>query len=319
MSKLEINAPNLWRLETPGRSGWSRSARPGDPNKYFMISADCHANEPVSLWAERIDTKYRDRLPRVTTDANGVQWRVSEGHRPDRIRVNDLEGEDMLRQKAGADPKQRLLDQDMDGIDAEIIYPNKGLSMWATPDAIFAQAQCRVFNEWAWEQFGAYNDRLSPVAAIATADLEGSIKEVQRVAKVGFRALTLPCKPVWGAHDIDHANYNLPAFDPLWAAIQDTLALADGGARGQPLRLRGARALPGASLRHDRGRHRLAAVGARRDGRGVQEAPLLGPPQAQAPAERVLPRARLCLVPGGRRWTGARRALQPDGQLHVGQ
>jgi len=45
---------------------------------------------------------------------------------------------------------------------------------------------------------------------------------VKRVAKVGFRALTLPCKPVWGAHDVDHANYNLPMFDPLWAVIQDT-------------------------------------------------------------------------------------------------
>src|SRR6266567_7443324 len=65
MSKVEINAPNLWRLETPGRAGWSRSARPGDPNKHFMISADCHANEPASLWAERIDAKYRERLPRV--------------------------------------------------------------------------------------------------------------------------------------------------------------------------------------------------------------------------------------------------------------
>jgi hypothetical protein len=119
----------------------------------------------------------------VITDANGVQWRVSEGHRPDRLRVNDLEGEDRLRQLAGAEPRQRLLDQDRDGIDAEVIYPNKGLSMWATPDAIFAQAQCRVFNEWAWEMFGAYNDRLSPVAAIATADLEGSIAEVKRVAK----------------------------------------------------------------------------------------------------------------------------------------
>jgi predicted TIM-barrel fold metal-dependent hydrolase len=187
-----------------------------------MVSADCHANEPSNLWAERMDAKYRDRLPRVITDKDGVQWRVSEGHRPDRIRFNSLEGEDQLRQLAGADPKQRLLDQDRDGIDAEIIFPNKGLSMWATPDAIFAQAQCRVFNEWAWEQFGPYNDRLSPVAAIATADLEGSIKEVQRAAKVGFRALTLPCKPVWGAHDIDHPNYNLPLFDSLWAAIQDT-------------------------------------------------------------------------------------------------
>ena len=87
MSQLEINAPNRWRLETPGHAGWSRTARPDDPNKYFIVSADCHANEPSNLWAERIDAKYRDRLPRVTTDANGVKWRVSEGHRPDRLRT----------------------------------------------------------------------------------------------------------------------------------------------------------------------------------------------------------------------------------------
>ena len=165
MSQLEINAPNRWRLETPGHAGWSRTARPDDPNKYFIVSADCHANEPSNLWAERIDAKYRDRLPRVTTDANGVKWRVSEGHRPDRLRVDEMEGEDRLRQQAGADPWDRLRDHERDGIDAEVIFPNKGLSMWATPDAVFAQAQCRVFNEWAWEVFGPHNDRLSPVAA----------------------------------------------------------------------------------------------------------------------------------------------------------
>ena len=55
--------PNLWRLETPGRAGWTRSARPDDPDKHFMISADCHANEPADLWRERIDPKYRDRVP----------------------------------------------------------------------------------------------------------------------------------------------------------------------------------------------------------------------------------------------------------------
>ena len=222
MSQLEINAPNRWRLDTPGHVGWTRTARPDDPNKYFIVSADCHANEPANLWVERIDAKYRDRLPRVITDENGVKWRVSEGHRPDRLRVDEMEGEDRLRQLAGADPRDRLRDHARDGIDAEVIFPNKGLSMWATPDAVFAQAQCRVWNEWAWETFGPYYDRLSPVAAIATADLEGSIAEVKRVAKVGFRALTLPCKPVWGAHDVDHANYNLPMFDPLWAVIQDT-------------------------------------------------------------------------------------------------
>ena len=218
---IVVNEPNRWRLETPGNSGWPRSARPGAANKYLMISADCHANEPATLWAERIDKQYRERVPRVVTDDKGVQWRVSEGHRPDRLRLSDLEGEDQTRAKAGADPQDRLRDHALDGIDGEAIFPNKGLSMWATPDPVFAQAQCRVWNEWAWETFGPYVDRLSPAAALATGDLEGSIKEVQRVAKQGFRFLTLPCKPIWGGHDVEHPNYNLPTFDPLWAAIQD--------------------------------------------------------------------------------------------------
>ena len=219
--ELVINEPNLWRLTTPGHAAWPRTARPGDARKYFIVSADAHANEPADLWATRIDAKYRARVPRVIVDDTGVKWRISEGHRPDRLRTDELQGEDRLRQLAGADPEQRLRDMDRDGIDAEVIFPNKGLSMWATPDAAFAMAQCRVYNDWAWETFARYHHRMSPAAAIATADLEGSIAEVQRVAKLGFRALTLPCKPVWGAHDVDHPNYNLPVFDPLWAVIQD--------------------------------------------------------------------------------------------------
>ncbi len=217
---MTIDANNRWRLETPGARGWTRSARPGDPNKYFMVSADCHANEPAGLWHERIDAKYRARLPRIHTDEQGGRWQVTEGFRPVKLRGTPFEGEDLERNKAGATPEERLRDLGRDGVDAEIIFPNKGLSMWATPDPEFAQAQCRVWNDWAWETFGAYNDRLSPMASLATGDLEGSIREVERVARLGFRGLTLPCKPHWGAHDADQPNYNWPEFDPLWAAIQ---------------------------------------------------------------------------------------------------
>ncbi len=218
---IVINEPNRWRLDTPGHAGWPRTARPDDPRKYFMVSADCHANEPHDLWATRIEEKYRARVPRVITDENGVKWRVSEGHRPDRLRTDALEGEDGLRQRVGADPVERLRDMDRDGIDAEVIFPNKGLAMWATPDPVFAMAQCRVYNDWAHETFGRFRDRMAPAAALATGDLDGSIAEVARVARQGFRLLTLPCKPIWGGHDVDHPNYNLPMFDPLWTVIQD--------------------------------------------------------------------------------------------------
>ncbi len=93
--------------------------------------------------------------------------------------------------------------------------------MWATPDPVFANAQCRVWNDWAREQFGPYPESMLPVASIATGDLDGAMKEIERVAKLGFRALSLPCKPIWGGHDVDHVNYNLPHFDPMWRLIEE--------------------------------------------------------------------------------------------------
>ena len=218
---VEINPPNLWRLETPGHKGWGRTARAGDPKKYFMVSTDSHANEPADLWATRIDAKYKERVPRIITDEQGVQWRYTEGYRPDRVRVSSFEGEDWRRSQAGAKVEDRIRDNRGDGIDVEIIYPNKGLAMWATPDAVFANAQCRIWNDWAWEQFGAHQDCMLPVANVATGDLPGTLEEIERCAKIGFRALSLPCKPHWGAHDVDHVNYNLPHFDPMWALIQE--------------------------------------------------------------------------------------------------
>jgi predicted TIM-barrel fold metal-dependent hydrolase len=213
--------PNAWRSRTPGCAGWKHSARPGDPDKYFMVSADCHANEPNELWAERCDAVYRDRLPGVRVGPDGKKYQETEGFRPIRLRSVIFEGEDLERNRTGRTPEERLRDHLRDGIDAEIIFPNKGLSMWATPDPVFSLAMCRAWNDWAWEVFGAYNDRLSPVACVAPGDLEGTIAEVERCARLGFRALTLPCKPVWGPHDWQASNYNLPEFDPLWAVIQD--------------------------------------------------------------------------------------------------
>lgn len=219
---MTINAPNLWRLNTPGHEGWPRSARPDDPNKYFMVSADCHINEPANLWVERIEEKYRRRLPRVETDETGQRWQVSEGLRRVRVRESTFEGEDKERAEAGRDPEQRLRDHARDGIDAEIIFPNKGLFMWASSDAEFAMAMCRVYNDWVWELFAPYRHRMVPMACIATGDMAGSLAEIERAARRGFQGLCLPNKPIWGGHDVDQLNYNDPRFDRLWALIAET-------------------------------------------------------------------------------------------------
>lgn len=214
---------NSGRTITPGHDGWEHVATPGAENKYYMVSADCHVNEPPNLWVERIDEQYRHRLPRIEVGTDGTKWSVVEGYHPVKIRDLKLEGEDAERSSVGArDPELRLKDHARDGIDAEIIFPNRGLQMWATPDPVFSQAMCRVYNDFCWEVFGPYYDRMSPLACLATGDIEGSIAEIYRVAKMGYRGLSLPCKPAWGPGDHRDFNYNLPVFDPLWAAIEET-------------------------------------------------------------------------------------------------
>ncbi len=221
-----VDEKNRWRLETPGHDGWERTARPDDSKRYLMLSADCHCNEPGGLWWQRIDKKFQHRLPHIEVDEKGEKWMVVEGYQRSRMRARNIAdvpkgGEDRLRGDAGRTPEDRIRDHLRDGIDAEILFPNKGLSMWATQDVEFALAQTRVWNDWAWESFGPYNDFMSPMAAIVTSDVDVAIDEIKRVAKLGFRGLMLPAKPIWGAPDSRHPNYNLDIYDSMWAVIQD--------------------------------------------------------------------------------------------------
>jgi len=213
---------NEWRLSSPGSSGWERSPRPSAANKYFMVSTDGHAQEPKDLWSTRIDEKYKERLPGVIVGAKGEKFQKTEGFRnPLKLNTIEFEGQDLLRNRAGYTIEGRLADLEADGTDAEIIFPNKGLTMWATADADFSHAMCRVFNDWAWEMFGPHNDQLIPMACIAPAALDDAIAEIQRCADLGFKGLQLPAKPVFGPPNHEDLNYNLREFDPLWAAISE--------------------------------------------------------------------------------------------------
>src|SRR5215471_17470485 len=76
---------NAWRVGTPGVEGWTRTARPGDPNKYFMVSADCHVTESLAF-LETIEPEYRDRVPHVEDRPDRSQSLITEGTRPQLVR-----------------------------------------------------------------------------------------------------------------------------------------------------------------------------------------------------------------------------------------
>ncbi|MXX41524.1 MAG: amidohydrolase [Acidimicrobiales bacterium] len=240
----EPDVNNVWRTETPGNEGWLRSARPDADDKFFMCSADGHVQEPNTFLYDRIDPAYHHRLPTIAVtkamDVHGKGgkddsakgegggatdeqfFQKAEGFRPAKLNwTKPFEGHEKLRNQSGRSPEARLADLALDGCDAEILFPNKGLSIWATPDADFSHAMCRAYNEWAWEEFADYNDRLAPMACIAPAALDKAIAEIQRCAGLGFKGLSLPAKPVFGPPDVDDLNYNLREMEPLWDCIDE--------------------------------------------------------------------------------------------------
>jgi predicted TIM-barrel fold metal-dependent hydrolase len=224
-----VNRPNEWRLETPGGSeSWDRSPYPGSTRKYFMVSADTHIGPPSNLFRERVEPEYRDRVPRMRRDPDGKLWTIEEGRRPTLIVEDNLEGEDLYRNRAGSsynleqnsnNMERRMADLDLDGIDAELVFPNGAalMAFWSL-DPLLMEAQFRVYNDWAAELSRPYRDRMNIAACIATADVARAVTEVQRVAKLGYRVITLPNQPL---KDNDRFNYNLPEFDPFWAAIEE--------------------------------------------------------------------------------------------------
>src|SRR6266404_6387895 len=101
-AEIVVNPENRWRLQTPGAVGWARSPRPAAARKYFMMSVDSHAVEPMELWAERIDRKFKQRLPRMEV-RNGERYLIREGSQPLRIADTKVSGEDAYRQKPPTD------------------------------------------------------------------------------------------------------------------------------------------------------------------------------------------------------------------------
>ena len=186
-----------------------------------IISADSHVQEPSFLYEERVDVRYRARVPHTETRDDG-EYRIVEGKRPRRLDVAEsrLAEEDHEREfrhdrSGGRDLPVRLADQARDSVSGEVIYPNQSLFLYNSPDPDYQMAVARAYNDWAIELFGGHPDRFVPVAILPVADVGAAVLEVTRAARLGYRAIKIPIT-------MKARPYNLPVYDPLWSALEET-------------------------------------------------------------------------------------------------
>jgi hypothetical protein len=155
---------------------------------YNVIDADGHILEPLTLWNDYMDPKYRDQAPRIVRDEEGKQrLQVGEkllgskkgigaiggvGARDGTVVDDTLEYEQ--GRKGGFDPHARIPDMDLDGIDAAFLYPSIGLFAGAVEDPAVAAAMSRAYNRWLADYCKPYPDRLFGVAMIPMQSVDAA-------------------------------------------------------------------------------------------------------------------------------------------------
>ncbi|MBI3250001.1 MAG: amidohydrolase [Deltaproteobacteria bacterium] len=197
--------------------------------EYKLISADSHFVEPPTMWAERIDKKFRARAPHTVKGLNGREgeWFVCENITP--MSVAGFFGAGVPSQelpehskkgfeqapKSVWDPAARIADQERDGVQAEVIYTSMGMPLFGLDDAEFRASCFAAFNNWATEYCQYDMKRLIPLGLITLEDIPGAVAELQRIAKLGMRGAMIWAEPP------DDRPYSHPDYEPFWAAAQD--------------------------------------------------------------------------------------------------
>src|SRR5271156_6818644 len=193
---------------------------------YNVVDADGHILEPLDLWNNYIDPKFRDRAPRIVKGENGKERLIIEEH---------AAGDTMEYKEGkagGFDPHARIPDMDADGIDAAFLYPSLGLFAGAIHDPELAAAVCRAYNRWLADYSKPYPDRLFGIAMLPLQSVELAIDEMKFAKKqLGMRGGFIRPNP-YSDKMIHDARY-----EPFWQAAEDldfAIGFHEGASSGMP-------------------------------------------------------------------------------------
>ena len=206
--------------------------------RYEVISADCHVDLPwlpENLFTDGAPAKLRGRMPYVEETDGGRFWVSRKGarfglqngmgsagrryvpgqiHRSDRMAEQGLyrDGEAGIRRLT--EPDLRIRDQDLDGVQAEVLYGILGAAM-RLDDNDAADEMMRIYNAWLADFCATHPERFAGLANIPSHDVGAAVREVDRVARRGV------LRGIEVANTHDMAPLFDPCWAPLWAAAED--------------------------------------------------------------------------------------------------
>ena len=172
--------------------------------KYQAISADGHLETPPDAWMKHVPERYKERAPRlIPLEDGGEAWLV-EGmplmqNGPNlaagtpKIYSNASYWDDKGNPRPGTGTaQQRLAEQDLDGIDAEVLFPPVFASRFieSIADKRAYRAMVRAYNEFLAEYCAVAPDRLIGNGIIPTSGIDDALAELKFCKELGLRSVS---------------------------------------------------------------------------------------------------------------------------------
>jgi predicted TIM-barrel fold metal-dependent hydrolase len=196
--------------------------------KLWTCSGDSHFVEPPALFRERLPKALADRLPRservsdeeeiVHIDGRSFRRRIPKASSPEMAEARRKFNEGMAQGGLGAsDGRARLEALDDQGVWGEVVFPSLGLWYGEIQDADLVHEAAKVINDFVKEELIDRSPRFVPAATLPLQSTELSIREVRRVADLGFKAVFLPT-----SLDDSRPRWNEDAWDGFWSTLEET-------------------------------------------------------------------------------------------------
>jgi predicted TIM-barrel fold metal-dependent hydrolase len=205
-----------------------------DVDDLILVSVDDHIVEPAGMFEQHIGAKYRDRAPRVLTDADGSEYWLFEDERaaymglnavagcpPDEYGLNPTRYDQM---RPGCyDVRERVRDMSANGVLASLNFPTFphfcGQLFARAKDKDLAIAVVRAYNDWHIDEWcGSFPGRFIPCALTPFWDPRLMADEVRRISAKGAHAVTFSENP----EKLGQPSLHNAHWDPFWQACEET-------------------------------------------------------------------------------------------------
>jgi len=181
--------------------------------KPFVFSADSHIREPDELFLDGLPASLQRHAMHarregdflVTGTHDKIVYRMRLGQHRE-IPISDAQRRG-AREIAG-----RLEDMELDGIDAEICFPELTLWLYAIGDAEAEAASARLYNDWNHAFLKGHPSRFVRCGMLPVLDFSNTLAEIDYLASLGFRTAMLPAVSPPG-----QPLYNDERWDPVFA------------------------------------------------------------------------------------------------------